>query len=676
MIKNKLIQQFKDDLTESKNYKNTIDEYIRESIARYNGESYGNEQKGKSKFISKDIFRQIEKQHALIKEPFVNNKKIVRLDSTDPEDKLFALQSEKLLNFQFTKNFNRYKFLTDLIKTMQIEGTAFIRVGWQYESINVKEELPLYHTTPTGSKLLLGTDVFEREKVLINKPTAIICRNEDIFIDPSASQWEDVQFVIHKTETSLTELKKAGIYSNLDQIEQIASLDVPDNFDDDDFDMLRDERVNNAQRSFNFKDKARKKLTMYEYWGNYDINGDGIAEPIVCCWINDTIIRLENNPYPDKDLPFIPVVFSHKPFSIYGLSMADILADQQKIKTGIIRGIIDDIAQSNSNQKGIRKGNLDSINKKRFLEGKSFEYNLTANDFYQGQYTPINSGVFNTLSMVNSEIDDLSNFDPKVAAAGSQALGNTDASKSGKLPNGSIREYDLVKNVAEIAIKPLLRKWLYYCYDFMEPEEVSKITGMQYVTSRDGSYLGSIVDFDITISTNQVNESKARELAFLMQTLGNNLPFELTKIIMGEMARLKNMDELAAKLEQFQPKPDPLTQQYKQLEIEKLKAEVMFKTAGAKENEADYELKTAKAQEARSKADLLDLDFTHKNSGIDYKQDLAKIGLEAQAKIKETELKEQMGFAKEQMKGNLQAKSQLMSTLSELYKHNNTNKVK
>ena len=676
MTFNTILSNFKDDLKEANNYKITVDEYIRESIARYKGEPYGNEQNGKSKFVSKDIFRQIEKQHALIKEPFVNNNKIVKLYSTDPDDKLFTHQSDLLLNFQFIKNFNRYKFLTDLIKTMQIEGTAIIRTGWQFESTKVREELPLYHTAPNGSRILLGTDVFVREKVLVNKPTAIICRNEDIFIDPSASQWEDVQFVIHKTETSLTELKKAGIYSNLDQIEQIADLEAPDNYDDNDFDMVRDDRMDAARRSFNFKDKARKKLTMYEYWGNYDLNNDGIAEPIVCCWINDTIIRLENNPYPDKDLPFLPVVFSHKPFSIYGLSMADILGDQQKIKTGIIRGIIDDIAQSNSNQKGIRKGNLDSLNKKRFLEGKTFEYNLSANDFYQGQYTPINHSVFNVLSMVNSDIDDLSSFSAKTSAAGSQSLGNTDASKSGRLPSGSIREYDLVKNIAETAIKPLLKKWLFYCYDFMEPDEISKITGLPYTTSMDGSYLGSIVDFDVTISTNQVNESKARELAFLMQTLGNNLPFELTKIIMGEMAKLKNMDELANKLQGYKPKPDPLTQQYKQLEIEKLKAEVAFKSAGAKENEADYQLKTAKAQEARSKADLLDLDFTHKNSGIDYQHQLAKMGLEAKTKLAETKLKEQMGFAKEELKGNIQAKSQLMSTLAELYKHNNPNKVK
>ena len=384
---------------------------------------------------------------------------------------------------------------------------------------------------------------------------------------------------------------------------------------------------------FNFKDTARKKLTMYEYWGNYDLDGDGIAEPIVCSWIGDTIIRLEANPYPDKEIPFIPVVFSSKPFSIYGLSMANILDDQQKIKTGLIRGIIDDLAQSNSNQRGIRKGNLDPINKQRFLAGKSFEYNFTKDDFYQGQYNPISKEIFNVLQLVESNINDLSVFSQD-SATGSQALGNSLASRSNKLMNGAIRELDLVRNIAENAIKPLLKKWLIYCYEFMQPEEIQQITTIPYQQSTNGNYLGSIVDFKVTISTNQVNEAKSQDLAFLLQTLGNNLPFELTKMVMAEMARLKNMDELAIKLEQFEPKPDPIKQQYQQLELQKLQAEIQFKQAGAKENEADYELKQAKAKEAQSKADLMDLDFAHKQSGVDFQQDLEKESLKHLSSLK------------------------------------------
>ena len=45
----------------------------------------------------------------------------------------------------------------------------------------------------------------------------------------------------------------------------------------------------------------------YEYWGYWDINNDGIVKPFVATWVGDVMIRLEENPYPDKQLPYVLV---------------------------------------------------------------------------------------------------------------------------------------------------------------------------------------------------------------------------------------------------------------------------------------------------------------------------------------------------------------------------------
>jgi len=619
---NSILEKFKQDLKDVQEYKNTeVNPYIKNSIDRYEGKLYGNEKKGRSKFVSRDIFRQVEQQHSIIKEPFVNNTKIVKLSTLHVKRKGFVLQSMKLANYKFTRKFPRYTFMTDLIKTLQIEGTAVIRTGWDYKSKDISKELPIVHTTATGHQINFGSMTVKDTVNIVNEPTAIVCRNEDIYIDPRATKQEDIQFIIHRTETSLSGLKQQGIYKNLDQIETKVNSEMLQEYQDDHdttFDWIRDDEE--TKKLFNFKDSARRKLVMYEYWGNYDLNGDGIAEPIVCTWINDTIIRLENNPYPDEKIPFIVLQFTKKPFSIYGLSMPDILDDLQKIKTGIIRGIIDDLAQSNSQQRGVRKGNLDAINKKRFMEGKPFEYNISPNEFYQGHYTPINNQIFTIMHEVDNEINTLSNTLPG-SGTGSQALGATAASESNKLNAPAVRELDLVRNIAENAIKPLLIKWLSYMYYFMEPEEIQDITGIPFEPSND--YVEDLYsDFEINISTNQANDSKVKKLSFLLQTMGPNMPMEMSKIAMAEIAELSGMPELAIKLAQFQPKPDPLAEEMKKLEIEKAKAEISFKQAGAKENEADYALKHAKAQEAQSKADLLDLDFTRKQEDTDHKNQM------------------------------------------------------
>ena len=156
---------------------------------------------------------------------------------------------------------------------------------------------------------------------------------------------------------------------------------------------------------FKFEDKARKKVLVYEYWGNYDVNNDGITEQVVCAWVGDTIIRLEDNPYPDKKPPFIVVPFSSIPFQMYGEALAENIGDNQKVKTAITRGIIDNMAKSNNGQIGIRLGALDLANRKKFLQGKNFEFKGTPADFWQGSFNQIPGSVFDMLQLMNNEIE-------------------------------------------------------------------------------------------------------------------------------------------------------------------------------------------------------------------------------------------------------------------------------
>ena len=150
-----------------------------------------------------------------------------------------------------------------------------------------------------------------------------------------------------------------------------------------------------------------KKLVVHEYWGNYDINKDGEAEAIVCTWVNDTIIQLRDNPFPDKKPPFIIVPFNSIPFSLYGESNAELLSDNQKVATAILRGFIDNMAMSNNGQKGIRVGALDEYNLDRFLNGENFQFNGTPNDFYDGHFNEFPRSAFELLQILNNEAESI-----------------------------------------------------------------------------------------------------------------------------------------------------------------------------------------------------------------------------------------------------------------------------
>jgi hypothetical protein len=379
-----------------------------------------------------------------------------------------------------------------------------------------------------------------------------------------------------------------------------------------------------------FGDKARKKILVHEYWGNYDINNTGIAVPVVCTWANDVILQLESNPYPDNSIPFLILANNSIPFKLYGEANAELIGDNQKITTAIKRGILDNMANSNNAQKGVKMGALDVLNTKRFLNGKNFNYNGSASDFYEGNFNPIPNSVFQVLEMVNSDTDSQTGIKSFSGGIDGKGLGSTARAAGGVLDAVSVRRLDIVRNIAENMIKPLMRKWMAYNSEFLRPEEVIRITNEEFVTINRDDLDGNI-DIAIQVSTAEDNSAKAQELAFMLQTGQQGMDPEVLKMIQVELFRLKKMPDLAKKLEEYVPQPDPYVEEMKELEKEKLKAEIRERNSRATENEVDLRAKTAKAilDEARARnlnsdSDNKDLEFTRKADGTEFKESMAE----------------------------------------------------
>ncbi|OOE37409.1 hypothetical protein BZG00_15615, partial [Salinivibrio kushneri] len=375
--KAELLSALKADMKAADVLKQEQDSLISTWKAEYNGEPYGNEQKGKSAIVSRDIKKQSEWQHATIVDPFVSTADIIKCTPITWEDTDSAEQNELLLNTQFSRKFDRFNFMSKAVKVLDREGTLVVQTGWDYEDEEVTVMGEAVVVDEYGNETVVEQEVTETV-VKKNQPTARVCRNEDIYLDPTCQDnLDNAQFVIHRYETDLSTLKKDGRYKNLDKLAKTSGEDFDYDSPDD--------------TEFQFSDAPRKKLIIYEYWGNYDVDGDGIAEPIVCAWINDVIVRLQSNPYPDGKPPFLVVPFNSIPFKLHGEANAEMIGDNQKVKTAVIRGIIDNMAQSNNGQVAIRKGALDQTNRKKFLAGANFEFNGTANDFWHGSYNAIPS---------------------------------------------------------------------------------------------------------------------------------------------------------------------------------------------------------------------------------------------------------------------------------------------
>jgi hypothetical protein len=618
--KNEILNALKNDLkaadTLRRTWFNKIEDWKNETA----GELYGNEVQGKSKIVSKDIYKQREWMIPSLADPFLSTPDVVKCNPVTFEDAESARQTELLLNTQFCRKFPRYNFIMKSLRVLATEGTLVVQTGWDYEDEEVDTYVEKVMTDEYGVQYveMVEETVTQVKK---NQPTAVVCRNEDIYIDPTCmDDMDKCQFVIHRYESDLSTLRADGRYKNLEKVAQREAGNVRGEADYYPEDLTY----------FDFEDAARKKIVVHEYWGNYDVNGDGIAEPIVCAWVGDIIIRLQSNPYPDQKPPFVVVPFNAVPFQMHGESLASSIGDNQKVKTAIIRGVIDNMAQSNNGQVGMRHGALDMNNRKKFLSGKNFEYNGNPGDFWQGGYNNIPSSAFDMLGVQSNEIESQTGVKSFSGGISGSSLGGTATGARGALDATATRRMSLVRNVAENLIKPLMRKWMAYNAEFLEEEEVVRITNAEFVPVRKDD-LGGRIDIEIAVATAEDNAGKAEQLSFLLQTMGPNQDFQVTQLMMAELARLSRMPELEKQIKEYNPQPSPEQQMLQQLELEKkqlenkkLQADIEDKLARAGENIEDRkykawkaEVEKAKARKLEAESDLKDLDFLKADNEYD-----------------------------------------------------------
>jgi hypothetical protein len=211
------------------------------------------------------------------------------------------------------------------------------------------------------------------------------------------------------------------------------------------------------------------------------------------------------------------------------------------------------------------------------------------------------------------------------------SLGSSATGARGALDATAVRRLDIVRNVSENMIKPLLRKWMGYNAEFLDEEQVMRITNEEFVTIKKDDLMGQI-DIDIEVSTSEDNSAKAQELSFMLQTTAQGMDPGLHNVILAEIARLHKMPDLAKRIENFQPQPDPYAEQIKQLEMSKLQAEIAERQSRAQENGVDMQVKSAKAnldqakaRATHSSADMTDLNFLEKESGADKMHEMEKM---------------------------------------------------
>lgn len=650
------IQLLKGDLESAKPAHDAVMSQIREwnDLMEIKGKAKPPKVKGRSQVQPRLVRRQAEWRYAPLSEPFLSSSKLFKLTPVTFEDELAARQNELVLNYQFRTQLNKVKLVDDYVHSVVDDGTGIARIGWERKTVKIKTETPVFQLYPIESQeqadvlqqalqlqeenpreydetmpedikesvnyfnetgeatyaIQTGVTEVEVEKALVNRPTVEMLNPNNVVIDPSCNgDLDKALYAVISFETCKADLmKNKDRYHNLDKIDWESSSPITD-----------PDHESKTPSDFQFKDALRKKVVAYEYWGFYDINDDGSLEPIVATWIGSTLIRMEKNPFPDGKLPLVVVPYMPRKRELFGEADAELLGDNQAILGATMRGMIDLLGRSANGQRGYPKGMLDTLNRRRYDDGQDYEYNPMqgnpSQSIMEHKFPELPQSAIVMTQMQNQEAESLTGVKAFSGGVTGSAYGDVAAGIRGALDAASKREMAilrrLAKGMADIGTKICAMNAV-----FLSEKEVVRITNEQYVEINREDLKGNF-DIEVDINTAEIDNQKSQDLGFMVQTLGNTVDQSITLSLVAKIAELKRMPDLAHELRTWQPQPDPMEEQLKQLAIQKAQLE-------NEELQSKIALNNAKAKEAASSGDLKDLDYLEQESGTKHARDMEK----------------------------------------------------
>lgn len=575
MTEDEIMMQAKDDFEAMKKDKKNIDGKIQTWRKLYNGDPLGSETEGRSKYVAKEAQKAINWWIPNALKPFMSSNDIAEFIPRTADDIEKAKSQNTLINFQMNNDFPKYQFLHSSLQLYSSEGTVVARTGWDHEegeptvepfegltqeevvgleqagaTIEILDQAEVEHDPTEGAgTYMIFKGVATKKNMIKSRPTAEVIRVEDFFI--LGENIHDCTATVQRIDTTMSDLREEGIYQNLEEL-QATLEDRDSSLGQERETQLEDYGNNEGEKSA----KGRDDITIYEYYGNMDVNKDGTNTPVVFVWSGNIAIRNEGNPFPDNEPPYISAPFMTIPFSFYGNGLPHFLKDVTHLKSAITRTAIDLMATSTNGTKHIQKGSIDARNARKLKEakiGSVIEWNDIGG--YQAELkSDIPSSLMPLLEYFTAEGENESGITRYNQGLDAKSLNKTATGITAIMGQSQMRTWETVTRFAEQFMKPLFRKWIAYNQAFLDTEVAVRVVGDQYTAISPDDIKGN---FDITVNVGVAGseEAKSQKIIGLLQMItplvekGVLPPDHVTRLV-AELEELSGFKDLSSELKQ------------------------------------------------------------------------------------------------------------------------------
>ena len=587
----------------------------------------------RSKMVVKEIAKLIEQIKPNITEPLMSVTSPIKIIAQKGARRQRIIR--KWATYQFQTSVGIDDLIEEMVGVMLKEGTVWTKTSWEQklieeveeEEVKTEEGIALAQMDKTiefGESGNPGTviAIMRTTNVVRDNPKTRVVKNEYMFPDPMASSLSDARFIATKNKWSVSDMMKMELFEEAKISGLLKMIIDGQRVTSDALETTRslDARGYGQNNSKEVNDDIRKKITIIEYFGEYQVTKGEPAVEIVAYWAPDyeKFLLIKENNFAKQVRPFTVKTYSKQEFSIWGNALAYFIKDNQKAKTGIMRGIMDNMAGSNNGQKFFSRGAIDYVNMKKLERGEKNIFVERIEGIKDGAYNQLPGSVFNVKNDMERESQELAGIDMR---GGTMQKNQNKELENQMLSPSQLRMIALARKVSS-TWSDIVSLWITMASEIASEASLQEILFGEGADLKKEFELAHKAKVKVEIVSEASRNMKIAQLNMLMQgakTMEKTLPPGTVQGFYADMMEALDRYEEAEIVRQYQPQPNPIQVKMQQIEVKKAELENAKLTA-----EIQNETQNTQSRSMEAEARLIDAKTNQSKRRMDENKILAE----------------------------------------------------
>lgn len=337
-----------------------------EALKYYFGEDFGDEVEGRSSVVMREVYGVIEWIMPALMKIFFGGENVVKFTPKSAADVAGAEQETEYIHHVVADQNDGFMLIQEWFKDALLSANSYIHAYWEkrqdttvsrYEGLS-EEALTAILSEP-GTEIIDQSVDAETGTLTISIRSSISEASLCLETIPAERMRVDnhhkhvslrkSRFVEYWEEMTLSEVRELGF----DVDDSISDADDGTGIEDT-VEVIREEKIVDFQDEGD-ADPASRIVRVYNAYLRVDYDGDGVAELRHVIRIGKQVLH---NDYFDI-IPIASITPTLVPHRHVGMSYAEVVMDLQRIKSALIRGLLDNLNLANAGRWFIDEDRVD-----------------------------------------------------------------------------------------------------------------------------------------------------------------------------------------------------------------------------------------------------------------------------------------------------------------------------